>query len=70
MATNLIESYKNRIAVAESVHQRSHNGAKMSAQKKVMLASTLHNTSRFLTEAFNGAAATQRADIGDFKKLA
>lgn len=24
----------------------------------------------FLNEAFNGAAATQRADIGDFKKLA
>lgn len=24
----------------------------------------------FLNEAFQGAAATQRADIGDFKKLA
>ncbi len=66
---NLIESYKNRLAIAESVHQKSHNGAKMSAQKKLMIASVLHNTSRFLNEAFQGAAATQRADIGDFKKF-
>ena len=43
---NLIESYKNRLAIAESVHQKSHNGAKMSAQKKLMIASVLHNTSR------------------------
>ena len=63
---NLIESYKNRLAIAESVHQKSHNGAKMSAQKKLMIASVLHNTSRFLNEAFQGAAATQRADIGDY----
>lgn len=67
---NIVESYKNRLAIAESVHQRSHNGAKMSAQKKLMIASVLHNTSRFLSEAFNDASATQRADIGDFKKLA
>ena len=52
---NLIESYKNRLAIAESVHQKSHNGAKMSAQKKLMIASVLHNTSRFLNEA-SGAA--------------
>ena len=43
---NLIESYKNRLAIAESVHQKSHGGAKMSAQKKLMVASVLHNTSR------------------------
>ena len=69
MTTNLIESYKNRLAISESVYQKSHNGAKMSANKKLMIASVLHNTSRFLNEAFNGAAATQRADIGDFKKF-
>ena len=66
---NIVESYKNRLAIAESVHQRSHNGAKMSAQKKLMIASVLHNTSRFLSEAFNDASATQRADIVDFKKF-
>ena len=66
---NLVESYKNRLAISESVHQKSHNGAKMSAQKKLMIASVLHNTSKFLNEAFDGAAATQRSDIGDFKKF-
>ena len=65
---NLVESYKNRLAISESVYQKNHGGAKLSAQKKLMIASVLHNTSRFLTEAFEGAAATQRADIGDFKK--
>lgn len=66
---NLVESYKNRLAISESVYQKNHGGAKLSAQKKLMIASVLHNTSRFLTEAFQGAAATQRADIGDFKKF-
>ena len=65
---NLVESYKNRLAISESVYQKAHNGAKMSANKKLMIASVLHNTSRFLNEAFDNAAATQRADLGDFKK--
>lgn len=70
MATkNLVESYKNRLAISESVYQKAHNGAKMSANKKLMIASVLHNTSRFLNEAFDRSAATQRADIGDFKKF-
>ena len=68
--SNLLESYKNRLAISESVYQSTHNGAKMSAQKKLMVAAVLHNTSRFLNEAFDGAAATQRAHIGDYKKLA
>lgn len=66
---NLIESYKNRLAISESVHQKSHNGAKMSAAKKLMVAAVLDNTSRFLSEAFDNSSATQRADIGDFKKF-
>ena len=43
---NLLESYKNRLAISESVHQKSHNGAKMSAAKKLMIASVLDNTAR------------------------
>ena len=35
---NLMEAYKNRLAISESVYQRSHNGAKMSNQKKLMIA--------------------------------
>ena len=66
---NLLESYKNRLAISESIHQKSHNGAKMSTQKKLMIASVLNNTSRFLNEAFDNSAAVQKSAIGDWKKF-
>lgn len=66
---NLLESYKNRLAISESVHQRSHNGAKMSNAKKLMIASVLNNTSKFMNEAFDSSAATQRSALGDYKKF-
>ena len=66
---NLLESYKNRLAISESVHQKSHNGAKMSAQKKLMIAAVLNNTSKFMNEAFDSSAATQRSALGDYKKF-
>ena len=43
---NIVESYKNRIALAESIYQKAHNGARMSADKKLVLAKVLNNTSR------------------------
>lgn len=66
---NLLESYKNRLAISESVHQKSHNGAKMNNSKKLMIASVLNNTSKFMNEAFNSSAATQRIALGDYKKF-
>lgn len=66
---NLLESYKNRLAISESVHQKSHNGAKMSSQKKLMIAAVLNNTSKFMNEAFESSAATQRSALGDYKKF-
>lgn len=66
---NLLESYKNRLAISESVHQKSHNGAKMSAQKKLMIASVLNNTSKFMNEAFTSGDATQRGALGDYKRF-
>lgn len=66
---NLLESYKNRISLAESVYQKSHNGAQMSSQKKLMLATVLNNTSKFMNEAFDASAATQRSALGEFKKF-
>lgn len=68
MAT-LMESYKNRLALAESMHKKSHNGAGMSAQKKLMVATVLQNTSKFMNEAFDTSAPTQRAALGDFKRF-
>lgn len=66
---NLLESYKNRLAISESVYQKSHNGAKMSAQKKLMIASVLNNTSKFMNEAFTSGDATQRGALHDYKRF-
>lgn len=69
MAKNLLESYAKRISLAESIHKKNHNGAGMSAQKKLMLAAVLENTSKFMNEAFDNSAATQRSALGDYKKF-
>ncbi len=69
MATSLLEAYKKRLAVAESVHQRTHNGAKMSPQKKLLVATCLNNTSKFINEAFDHSAPTQRSALGDYKRF-
>jgi hypothetical protein len=66
---NLLESYKNRLAISESVYQKSHNGAKMSSQKKLMIASVLNNTAKFMNEAFTSGDATQRGALGDYKRF-
>lgn len=48
---NLLESYKNRIALSESVYAQKHNGAKMSNTRKLLVAKCLENTNKFLNEA-------------------
>ena len=69
MAQNLMEAYKKRIAIAEAVYSRSHDGQKMDNNRKLVVAKVLDNTNKFLTEAFNTGNATQRADMGEFKKF-
>lgn len=70
MATkSLFEAYKNRIAVAESVHARAHDGEKMTGNKKLTVAKCLENVNRFLNESFENSVGTQRADMGLFKKF-
>lgn len=68
MATkNLLESYRNRLSVADSVYAQTHNGAKMDQNKKLLIANSLNNVSKFLSEAFENSAGTQRAALGDYK---
>lgn len=67
MAKSLLESYKNRLSISEAVHQKTHAGAKMSSQKKLMIASVLNNTAKFLNESIQGA--TNANALGDFKKF-
>lgn len=68
MAT-LLEQYKNRIAVAESVYSKAHEGSKLDSNKKLTLATVLNNTNKFLTEAFDASSGTQRSDLGLYKKF-
>jgi hypothetical protein len=69
MKTNLLESYKGRLVVSESVYAREHGGAKLSQNKKMVIAKLLDNQSKFLNEAFDNSIGTQKADMGLFKKF-
>ena len=46
MAKSLYEAYKNRLAVANNVYSKAHNGEAMSNQRKLVTAKTLENTNR------------------------
>lgn len=65
---NLLESYKNRLAISESYHKNFH-GTAMSPAKKTMIAACLNNVSRFMNEAFDSSAATNRSALGNYKKF-
>ena len=44
MAQNLMEAYKKRISIAESVYSRAHNGEKMDNNRRLTVAKVLDNT--------------------------
>ena len=66
---NLLEAYKNRLKISESVYSKSHEGAKMDNNKKLCVAKCLENCNRFLNEAFDASVGTQRSDMGLWKKF-
>ena len=65
----LVEQYKNRLNISESVYSRSHGGARMDNHRKICTAKCLQNVERFLNEAFENSVGTQRSDMGMFKKF-
>ena len=65
---NILESYKNRLAISESVHKNFH-GSAMSPAKKTMVAACLNNMSRFMNEAFDSSAATNRGTLSNYKRF-
>lgn len=69
MAQNLFEAYKGRIAIAEKMYAKAHNGEKLTESKKLVLAKCLKNVNSFLNEALEQSTATQRSDLGLFKKF-
>ena len=70
MKTNLLESYKGRLAVSESYYAKNHNGEKLSGNKKLVVAKLLENTNKYLNEAFENSVGTQRSDMGLYRKFA
>lgn len=61
---NLLEAYKNRLKVSESVYSKGHEGEKMDTQRKLIVAKCLENTNKYLNEAFDNSTGTQRSDMG------
>lgn len=49
---NLLETYKDRLAVAERVYQKAHMNESMSNERKLATAKCLENISKFMNEAF------------------
>lgn len=62
---SLLEAYKNRLAIAESVYARSHSGEKMDNMRKLTLAKCLESTDKYLREQFENSVGTQRSALGD-----
>ena len=66
---NLLEAYKQRLAISEQVYAKSHNGEAMPQFKKIAVAKCLENVNKFINEAFDNSVGTQRADLGAWKKF-
>lgn len=66
---NLLEAYKDRLAVSEKVYQKAHLGEAMSSQRKLATAKCLENINKFINEAFANSTGTQRSDLGMWKKF-
>ena len=69
MAKSLFEAYKNRLAVANTVYAKAHNGENLSNHKKLVTAKVLENTNRMLNEAFENSTGTQMTNMGLWKKF-
>ena len=70
MANSLLESYKNRVNIANQVYANTHFGQNMSETKKVMVAKCLDNISKYMNEALDNSAGVNRASLGAYKKFA
>ena len=67
----LVEAYSKRLEVSNQVYAQEHNGRALSDDKKVLIATMLNNVNKRMNEAlgFNGSLATQRSDMGEWKKF-
>ena len=70
MRQNLLETYSRQLKVAEAYVAKNFDGKAISANTQLTTAVLLDNTNRWMTESMNSnLAATQRTDLGDWKKF-
>ena len=72
MRQNLLETYSRQLKVAEAYVSKNFDGKVVSANTQLTTAVLLDNTNRFLTESMNldnSLVATQRSDLGAWKKF-
>jgi len=65
---NLLETYSRQLKVAEAYVAKNFEGRTVSANTQLATAVLLDNTNRWITESMN-TMATERADLGDWKKF-
>ena len=68
MRQNLLETYSRQLKVAEAYVAKNFDGKQISANTQLTTAVLLDNTNRWITESMN-TTATQRSDLGDWKKF-
>lgn len=68
MRQNLLETYARQLKVAEAYVAKTFDGKQVSNNAKLTTAVLLDNTNRWMTEAMN-TSATERSDLGDWKKF-
>ena len=68
MRQNLLETYSRQLKVAEAYVAKNFDGKQISANTQLTTAVLLDNTNRWMTESMN-TSATQRSDLGDWKKF-
>ena len=71
MRQNLLETYSRQLKVAEAYVANNFEGKKISSNTALTTAVLLDNTNRWITESLNMsvAGATNRADLGNWKKF-
>lgn len=70
MRQNLLETYSRQLKVAEAYVAKNFEGKTMSSNTALTTAVLLDNTNRWITESLNNTiGATNRGDLGDWKKF-
>ena len=69
MRTNLLEAYGKQLNVAEAYVAKNFDGKRISSNTKLTTAVLLDNTNRWMTESMNETVATNRGDLGAWKRF-